>query len=466
MITKCAQELQSIKTASEETSVTMKQIEDHLSELEGCQIEALETSDKLRKKVIKDIEEYFDSIDGKILSFIQEKIAKLKKKLEELQAKMHKTTSNLQTLEGMIQNSSRQLLTEGECILEKLKDTQRKYLPLGLDQEKVVIKVTKGASWDRDTAATLNMRTEINTHTTLTLSAKESVLPASTNLTAVRPESLSPPKPPQCVSEMEPVSLSVLSNKRFKMTDEATLSTSGMRLGLRVINNQLWSCKERGIEIYDNTLKLIKNLHHLTWGTVCDVIEMPNVGIILACDDGLLQLTEAGIKMKQIDSREFMSLDFHENTIYASLANDNISAICSYTNSDGIWVRQRNMKLPHMGFTTISVKTDRITVCYTVLEVIDVFNMSGQKIYSYDLSTNMIGNKSCVNFLCQEDSEGALLVADQGNCMLQLLDKRRQWYTVAMEPEPQKPVKAVYVDNALYVQHGISKSKLSRYIAH
>ena len=113
-------EIRSIKSVFEDSSVTIDEIEEHLKELEGNQIEALATSDALRKQAIKDIEEYFDSIDAKILSFIQEKMEKLEKKKLELQTKFRESTTKWQSLERMINDNSRELLTEGEAMLEKV----------------------------------------------------------------------------------------------------------------------------------------------------------------------------------------------------------------------------------------------------------------------------------------------------------------------------------------------------------
>ena len=86
----------------EDSSVTINEIEEQLKELEVNQIETLATSDALRKQAIKDIEEYFDSIDAKILSFIQDKVDKLEKKKLELQTKHREAKSNWQSLEQMI----------------------------------------------------------------------------------------------------------------------------------------------------------------------------------------------------------------------------------------------------------------------------------------------------------------------------------------------------------------------------
>ena len=53
--------------------------------------------------------------------------------------------------------------------------------------------------------------------------------------------------------------------------------------------------------------------------------------------------------------------------------------------------------------------------------------------------------------LCQSDSEDALLVADHGNDRLQLLDSRRTWNIINMDPAMKQPISTVYTDGKLYV---------------
>ena len=65
-------------------------------------------------------------------------------------------------------------------------------------------------------------------------------------------------------------------------------------------------------------LKRIQTLQKETWGWVYDVALLPNVGIVLACSNGLLQINDVGDTVNKIDSGDFTSIDIDDGTLYAS----------------------------------------------------------------------------------------------------------------------------------------------------
>ena len=67
-------------------------------------------------------------------------------------------------------------------------------------------------------------------------------------------------------------------------------------------------------------------------------------------------------------------------------------------------------------------------------------------------------------YLCQEDDEGAMLIADYGNDRIQVLDKWRSWSIVKMNTTVNGPNGAVYVNGTLYVV-SLNDSKLYSYTA-
>ena len=83
--------------------------------------------------------------------------------------------------------------------------------------------------------------------------------------------------------------------------------------------------------------------------------------------------------------------------------------------------------------------------------------MTGQQLHTYGRKGTKGAGELQYPKLCQEDSEGALLVADVDNHRLQLFDKRRKWSIVDVKPKIRCPARAVYVDNTLYVVDCIVK---------
>ena len=459
-----AHEIRSIKRVFEDSSVTINEIEEQLKELEGNQIEALATSDELRKQAIKGIEEYFDSIDAKILSFIQGKMENLEKKKLEIQTKFRESKSNWNNLERMINDNSRELLTQGEAMLEKMKNDQMAKQSMDFEKEKIVIEVAKGTKWDPITAATLSMRTEKKeSQAPMAVSAKQPMQHAATGRNDLSFNLPTNKVAKQHASDTAPGDLSTLAaTTKFKRIGGVTCS--GYTYGLRFIKNQLWSCQGRQIEIFDKNLKRIKILQNNAWNEVYDVILMPNAGIVIACNNGLLHIDDAGDTVSEIDSGDFKSIEIYNGTLYAS--EYQTETIRSYTYRNGDWVKQGSLKLPRRDFNTISVKKDTITVCYYQSYLIDVLSRSGQQLHTYGrVGTKGAGGLKCPR-LCQEDSEGALLVADKLNHRLQLLDKRRKWSIVDMEPKVSSIQRAVYVDDTVYVIGYVYPDyKLFKYIA-
>ena len=227
----------------------------------------------------------------------------------------------------------------------------------------------------------------------------------------------------------------------------------------------LWSCHENRIEIFDKNLKRIRILQKEAWGLVSDVAMHPNAGIVIASENTLLHIDDTGDTIGEIDSGHFSlpRVCIYNGTMYASTTE----TIRRYTYSDGAWIKQGHIKLPREGLNTMSENNDTITVCYNHSQIIDVLSMSGQQLYTYDLKGTEGAGGLRFPLLCQEDSEGALLVADSFNYRLQLLDNRRRWTIINIGPQQLYPQNAVYVDDTLYVHVGkdFIGYKLCKYIA-
>ena len=266
----------------------------------------------------------------------------------------------------------------------------------------------------------------------------------------------------QQTSDTVPANLTALAKTKFKRITEVECPFEDVR-GLRVIANQLWSCQYQSIKIYDKNLKHIRTLQNEEWGYVNDVALMPYGGFVIACGTRLLYIDDAGYLINEIDSGDFTSIDIYKGTLFAS----ETETIRSYIYSGNGWVEQGIIELPRSGFYTISVQYETITVCNSHSSTIDVLSMAGQHLHSYGHEGTECAGELQRPLLCQEDREGALLVADYENSRLQILDKHLdKWSIVDMEPKLKYPKRVVYVDDTLCVESGdLSNYKICKYIA-
>ena len=89
-----------------------------ISSLEIIQMEALEISEELRNKYIKEIMDFIDSIDAQILSFIQEKINDLEISRNKILTELHGIEAKWKHLEDIIADNSRKLVVDGLWVCE------------------------------------------------------------------------------------------------------------------------------------------------------------------------------------------------------------------------------------------------------------------------------------------------------------------------------------------------------------
>ena len=206
---KYEEEIKTIQKISQENVDTMKVVENSIKELEQSKLEALEISQRLRKQAILDIKEYFDSIDAKIISFINDKREKLEKKRIELQSRFQEITSDCENVNDMLLRNSSRLLIEGEDILKKVQNIQT--TSFNFEREKIIIEIAEGALWNPANVATLNFKDE--TH----------------------PRAYK--NPATSLTETTPGTLSGLANKTFKKAAEVELKYCPQML--RAFENQL-----------------------------------------------------------------------------------------------------------------------------------------------------------------------------------------------------------------------------------
>ena len=114
--------------------------------------------------------------------------------------------------------------------------------------------------------------------------------------------------------------------------------------------------------------------------------------------------------------------------------------------------------------STLTIDNSTISLCSFYDYKICIMNHDGKVIKTYgDRGSEAAGDLN-EPYLCQEDDEGAMLIADYGNGRIQVLDKWRNWSIVKMQTAVNGPNGAVYVNGTLYVI-SLNDSKLYSYTA-
>ena len=97
------------------------EIEDRIKGLESKQTNSLQQLDILRNKAIQDIKNYFDSLDAKVLEFVQRNIEQLNKERFELDAAHKRLSKQWNELENMLSGQLKTLAIDGNTILENIR---------------------------------------------------------------------------------------------------------------------------------------------------------------------------------------------------------------------------------------------------------------------------------------------------------------------------------------------------------
>ena len=152
-----AKEATEIKETMDEYSRSIRNIQDQVGKLEITQAEALEKSDKLRHKIIKEINEVFDAIDAKVIAFMQEQIKTLEDKQKLLEKDLKDIEIQWKQLDELVKENSSKLAIEGSVFIEKAKQLKEAKREISIQKEQIVISVSPGSKWNPESAAQVQL---------------------------------------------------------------------------------------------------------------------------------------------------------------------------------------------------------------------------------------------------------------------------------------------------------------------
>ena len=109
--------------------------------------------------------------------------------------------------------------------------------------------------------------------------------------------------------------LSKLKSKIFTKQKEVRLLQEPE--GIRFIDKHVWVCQNNGqIEIYDLDLERTDMFCNAQWKDVCDVAELPDKTLVLACRGGLFHITSKGKQKSIISNDKYNSVVYASNCLY------------------------------------------------------------------------------------------------------------------------------------------------------
>ena len=421
-------EAKTIKTKIKKYTSAAKFIEGKIDESEMAQIEALTESNDIRIRCIDDINKYFDTIDDRIMAFIQDQISPLKQNRKSLLSKLRKLKIKWNELEQMIKEDARKLVVDGQAILDEAKQIDDFYSGLNIQYDDISIKVISGSKWKPTGAALLKMSGG-----------------ARIPLGGARSKSQSQPK------------LSVIANKQFTNTEKVDLPN--IPSVVRFIDNKLWVGMDSRVDIFDFNLNPMNQWSNTEWGHVKDVAGLHDKSVVIACHRGLFHVNSNGKEIKTIDFGFYDCAAYHDGKLYVYNYRSNEITIHA---CDRAWKEQARIPSPaRKGFKTLSINDMTITICSSNEHKLFVMNHAGHVLHTYSARGSHSDCKLHDPHLCQEDDEGVLLVADYGNDRLQILDEQRKWSIVNLEPKVNEPRGAVYVNGEIFVVSGSDKKLYS-----
>ena len=346
-------------------------------------------------------------------------------------------------LEQMIKEDSRKLVVDGEAILDQVNQIKNSHFDFNLECDTITLTVEQGPAWKPSSAVLVHVSGSTQMTSFSQMGAIENQTSCSRALDAL-PKTQSKPQ------------LSSIANKKFIRTQGVDLKD--IPWVVRFIDNKLFIGMQNMIDIFDLNLKIIHQWSNNAWGCVNDVAGLPDRTSVLVCYNGLFHVDSNGKEIIKIDSGNYRSGPYHDGKLYVYDCDSNTIIVYEYSR---LWKKQTTFQSPvKHGFNTLSISDTTITICSQCEHKLYIMNVRGEVIHTYGTHGSRDAGELDDPVLCQEDEDGAMLLAEFWNNRLQILDEQRKWSIVNMQPEVKTPMSAIYVNHVIYV---VSKRDLKLY---
>ena len=126
------------------------------------------------------------------------------------------------------------------------------------------------------------------------------------------------------------------------------------------------------------------------------------------------------------------------------------------------WVKVHSFSVALTGWITLSVKNNQIKCCSTSDNMIAVYSLSGELLHTYGKSGKGDAGTFDWAFICADDDDGSVLIADHDNNRLQVMSEQEEFSVLQLQPPVSRPRGAVLFNNKLYVTSE-DKNQIYRY---
>lgn len=160
----------------------------------------------------------------------------------------------------------------------------------------------------------------------------------------------------------------------------------------------------------------------------------------------------------QLSHKPTTNVATYQNRVYATHTTGGRTDIHEYT-FDVNWLGRHIVDMTsEAGWMTLSARGNDVTCCSTKNGKIGVLTTSGQLRHAYgEPGSGGAGHLSMAT-ICDDDDDGSVLLADNGNGRLQVMSERGEFSVLRLQPPPPQPSAAVLFNNCLFVTSARSKA--------
>ena len=158
-----------------------------------------------------------------------------------------------------------------------------------------------------------------------------------------------------------------------------------------------------------------------------------------------------GYVQSRITTGDFTSVAVHQDQVFAAGCTKP-KMVHVYKRSGSSWVKVHSFSVDLGGWMTLSVKNNQIKCCSTHDNKIAVYSLSSELLQTYGTSGRN-GGAGQLNFpfICADDDDGSVLIADRYNDRLQVMSEQGEFSVLQLQPPVTLLTRAMLFNNQLYV---------------
>ena len=155
-----------------------------------------------------------------------------------------------------------------------------------------------------------------------------------------------------------------------------------------------------------------------------------------------------------IDSGFITSVIVHQDQVYAADGINNQTEVFKQHETSREWLRQRAIRhdFEQTGhILTLNISNNQLRCCSRVTDAVKVYSLSGELLRTYVARGRRGAGRSKNRYVCDDDDDGSVLIAEEGNDRLQVMSEQGEFSVLKLQPPVSGPSSAVLFNNQLYV---------------